>query len=235
LIHLNAGLAPAQCNEDEEIVLSSTGIRIMTTHSPVHAALALAVAVAAAAPLAAAAQDTPWLVRVRAVQLDSANKDSTGLDLSINNKVLPEVDISYFFTPQISAELILTYPQKQTLRAGGAAIGSFKHLPPVLSLQYHFTDLGAFVPYVGAGVNYTRISSVGWDAATDAALHPSLDKSSFGLAVGAGVDYAISPTMVLNFDVKKVQIRTNVYSSGAKAGELKLDPWLIGFGVGWRF
>ena len=72
----------------------------------------------------------PWLVRVRAVNLDSANKDSTGLDLSVNNKVIPELDISYFFTPNIAAELILTYPQKHDLRSGGVDIGSLKHLPP---------------------------------------------------------------------------------------------------------
>jgi outer membrane protein len=63
----------------------------------------------------------PWMVRVRAVNLDSANKDSTGLGLSINNKWMPEVDVSYFFTPNIAAELVLTYPQKHDLRANGLA------------------------------------------------------------------------------------------------------------------
>ena len=56
-------------------------------------------AVALFVPMGALAQDTPWLVRIRAVQLDMANKDSTGLDLSLNNKLIPEVDVSYFFTP----------------------------------------------------------------------------------------------------------------------------------------
>ena len=32
---------------------------------------------------------SPWLLRVRAVHLDSANKDSTGLNLSVNNKTMP--------------------------------------------------------------------------------------------------------------------------------------------------
>lgn len=76
-------------------------------------------------------QDGKWMVRARAVQLDSANKDSTPLDLSINDKVIPELDISYFFTPNFAAELILTYPQKHDLRAGGTKIGSLKHLPPL--------------------------------------------------------------------------------------------------------
>ncbi len=42
----------------------------------------------------------------------------------------------------------------------GAKIGTLKHLPPTLLAQYHFTNLGAFKPYVGAGINYTRFSSV---------------------------------------------------------------------------
>src|SRR5256885_2916008 len=79
----------------------------------------------------------PWMVRVRAVNLDSANKDSTGLGLSINNKWMPELDVSYFFTPNIAAELVLTYPQKHDLRANGLGqIGSLKHLPPTLLAQY---------------------------------------------------------------------------------------------------
>ena len=102
---------------------------------------------AACLPLAAQAQSADsgsWIVRGRALYLDPANKDSTGLGLGIDSKVFPEVDISYFFSPNVAAELVLTYPQKHTVKAGGTEIGSLKHLPPTLSLQYHYTDLGAF-------------------------------------------------------------------------------------------
>ncbi|MBL8508534.1 MAG: OmpW family protein, partial [Chitinimonas sp.] len=132
----------------------------MKTSTLKHLGLSLALAATAALPMAAQAEEGPWLVRLRAVNLDSANKDSTGLDLSINNKVIPEFDISYFFTPELAAELVLTYPQKQTIRSGGVDIGSLKHLPPTLTLQYHFNSQGALKPYVGAGINYTRFSQV---------------------------------------------------------------------------
>jgi len=186
-------------------------------------------AAGALAPLGASAQDTPFLVRVRAVHLDSANKDSTGLDLTINNKVIPELDVSYFFTPEFAAELVLTYPQKHTLKAGGAEIGSLKHLPPTLTAQYHFTQLGVFKPYVGAGLNYTRFSAVNLPAGVD------IDRNSFGLAVQAGADFALSKNLSLNLDVKKVQIRTDVSAGGAKIGTFKVDPLLIGAGLGYRF
>jgi len=196
----------------------------------------LLLASALALPLAAHADDTtPWLVRVRAVNLDSANKDSTGLGLSINDKVIPEVDISYFVTPQFAVELVLTYPQKQTIRSNGVEIGSLKHLPPTLTAQYHVTTLGAFKPYVGAGLNYTRFSDVRFNPAVQAALQPSVDKNSFGLAVQAGFDWALNDRVVLNLDVKKVQIRTDVSSFGVKAGEFKVDPLLVGVGLGYRF
>jgi outer membrane protein len=200
------------------------------------AALALAVAGSTVAlPGLAQAQDGSWLVRVRAVNIDSANKDSTGLNLSVNDKVIPEVDISYFFTPQIATELILTYPQKHDLRSGGAQIGTLKHLPPTLTLQYHFTGLGAFKPYVGAGVNYTRFSNVEFDPAVAAALSPSIKKNSFGLAAQVGVDVEVAKNIYLNLDVKKVQIKTDVSSFGTKVGTFKVDPWLVGVGVGYRF
>lgn len=193
--------------------------------------MVLAVAGSVAMSFAAQAADGPWLVRVRAVNLESANGDSTGLGLSINNKVIPEVDFSYFFTPQIAAELILTYPQKQTVHSSvvGSDIGSFKHLPPTLTVQYHFTTLGALKPYLGAGVNYTRISDVNLIPGAD------LSRNNYGLALQAGADYEISKNVYLNLDVKKVQIRTDVSLSGVKVGQFKVDPLLVGVGIGWRF
>ena len=110
------------------------------------AAVALCATLMSGAAMAQQAEEGPWLVRARAVHLDSANKDSTGLNLSINDKWLPEVDITYFFNKNIAAELILTVPQRHTLSAGGTAIGSLKHLPPSLLVQYHFTERPASSP-----------------------------------------------------------------------------------------
>lgn len=201
-----------------------------------HSKTSLIAATLAAACLAPAyAQDSgSWLVRARALSLDSANKDSTGLDLSVNNKVFPEVDISYFLSPNVALELVLTYPQKHDIRAGGTKIGTLKHLPPTLSVQYHF-PMGSFRPYVGAGLNYTNFSKVDFIPAIDTALQPSIKHNSVGLALGAGVDFAVGGGWLLNVDVKKVQIRTDVSSFGSKVGEFKVDPLLFSLGVGKRF
>jgi outer membrane protein len=163
-----------------------------------------------AAALAQEAAPGPWLIRGRAVQLNSANGDTTGLGLSINNKTLPEVDISYFFSPNIALELVLTVPQRQTLSSRGTAIGSFSHLPPSLTAQYHFPQAG-FTPYLGAGVNYTRLSAVSMPAGVD------IKRSSFGPVLQAGVDIPVGKNLYLNFDLKKEYIRTTVMAAPASA------------------
>ena len=173
-------------------------------------------------------QDGKWMVRARAVHLDSANGGAAGdKGVSVNDKWIPELDISYFFTPNLAAELILTYPQKHDVRLNGGKIGSLKHLPPTLLGQYHFTGMGAFKPYVGAGINYTRFSSV--DIAGGAL---TVKKNSWGPALQLGFDYALDKHWSLNLDVKKVYIDTTV-SGGV--GRFKVDPVLVGLGVGYRF
>ncbi len=190
--------------------------------------LALAILCATTAGAAYAQQDGQWLVRARAVHLDSANGGAAGAaGVSINDKWIPEVDVSYFFTPNFAAELILTYPQKHDVRLNGGKIGSLKHLPPTLLGQYHFTGMGAFKPYVGAGINYTRFSSV--DIAGGAL---TVKKNSWGPALQLGFDYALDKNWSLNVDVKKVYIDTKV-SGGI--GTFKVDPVLVGLGVGYRF
>jgi outer membrane protein len=184
----------------------------------------------------AMAEQSPWMVRARAVHLDPADKSDPigGVGASdrigVSSKTIPEVDISYFFSPNLSAELVLTYPQKHDVTLDGAKVGTFKHLPPTLLAQYRFMPDAQLNPYVGAGINYTNISKV--DLLNGAG---SLEHKSWGLALQAGVDYKIDKNWSLNFDVKKVQIRSDVFVSGAKVSNVQIDPWLVGVGVGYRF
>lgn len=181
-------------------------------------------------PMAQTTGEGAWMVRARAVHLDMSNQDSTGLGLAVNNKSIPEVDISYFYTPNVAVELILTVPQAQKVYSNGALIGTFKHLPPTLLAQYHFTGLQGYKPYVGAGINYTDISQVNLLGGA-----VTLDQDSWGGALQAGVDIPLDRNWSINLDVKKVYIKTRVYANGASAGTLKLDPVLAGVGIGYRF
>lgn len=174
----------------------------------------------------------PRLARLRAVKLNAANGDDTGLALGINDRTIPEVDISYFYTPNIAAERVLTYPQSQDIRAGGARIAGPKHLPPMLTLQYHFMPDGSLRPYVGAGIGCTHHSSVAFGPAVAAALGPGIGKDSYGFALQAGFDVPLANNLSFNVDVKKAQIRTDVASFGTKVGSFKVDPLPVGIGLG---
>ena len=184
----------------------------------------------------ASAQESPWLARVRAIHLNTADKSDpvggVGASdrLTVSNETIPEFDISYFFTPNWAAELVLTYPQKHHVELDGKDIGTFKHLPPTLMMQYHFVLDAPVKPYVGVGVNYTTMSKVELLGGAG-----SLDHDSVGLALQAGLDYAIDKKWSLNFDVKKVRIRSDVFISGAKVSRVKVDPLMLGVGVGYRF
>jgi len=198
------------------------------------ASLTLLAAALAAPSLKA---EGPWMVRLRAVGLQPANKSdaASGIPadaIHVSNKTIPEVDFSYFFTKNLSAELILTVPQEHDVTLNGAKIGTFKHLPPTLTAQWHFLPGQTVNPYVGAGLNLTLISDVKLANGT-----LDLDKSSVGAAVQAGVDFKVATNCYVNVDIKYVQLQSDVKvkATGAKVTTVKVDPMLYGVGVGYRF
>jgi outer membrane protein len=151
----------------------------------------------------------------------------------VDDKTIPEVDISYFFNKNIAAELILTVPQKQHVYLSGADKGTFKHLPPTLTVQYHFTNFNGYKPYVGAGVNFTKICKE--NITVTSANDTRLENNSTGFALQAGVDIPLTKQVSFNVDVKKIQLKSDVYVGGSNVGTLKLDPVLVGVGIGYRF
>jgi outer membrane protein len=198
----------------------------------------LALGLLAALSFNAIAQENPWMVRVRATNLNWDNGQTStvqALDVNAKDKTIPEFDITYFFNKNIAAELVLTYPQKVDVRAGAlgnAKIAEVKALPPTLLLQYHFTDFGPLKPYVGAGVNYTKFSSY---KDQSGGLNTSADKSSVGLAAQIGADYMLTKNWGINLDVKYINIKTEVYAAGAHIGHLDLSPIATSVGVTYKF
>jgi outer membrane protein len=179
-----------------------------------------------------AAEDSAFLARVRAVLIAPDVKTSPDIDADVDNKTIPEVDFSYFITPQIALELVLTYPQRHDVTVGGDKIGSVKHLPPTLNLQYHLPVSPWFKPYAGIGLNYTFFTDV--DLAGGAL---DVDKHSIGPSFQLGFDVPFGNGFVFNVDVKKVLMSTDVKdaSTGDKVTKLTIDPLLVGIGVGMQF
>jgi outer membrane protein len=184
---------------------------------------------------------SPWKVRLRGIYVLTDNKGLvngvSGSDLSYSNTTIPELDISYYFSEHIATELILGTSFANITGEGSIKglgdIGKVWFLPPTVTLQYHFTNFGAFKPYVGAGVNYTLF----YDQSAKSADRLGV-KNTFGTALQVGFDYQIDDHWDFNFDVKKIflQPKFDVTVDGADlSGRAKLNPWLIGTGVGYRF
>ena len=199
----------------------------------------LALGLLAALSFNAIAQESPWMVRARATNLNWDNGQSTatinasGLNVNAKDKTIPELDVTYFFTKNIAAELVLTYPQRVDIRSHSTSLGTVTALPPTLLAQYHFTQFGPLKPYVGAGVNYTRFGSRNLGDADQY----SVEKSSIGYAAQIGADYMLTKNWGINLDVKYLQIETDVIvnSTGASAGVLKLSPIATSVGVTYKF
>jgi outer membrane protein len=194
----------------------------------------------------ASADPGTWEVRLRAVNLAPANNSDAYAPLQIpkdaihiNGKWIPDLDVEYFFTSHISSELLLTYPQKQTVTVehsalgGPTPIGTFRHLPPTLTLKYNFLPGQTFQPYIGAGVNFTLISDVNLNVPTVGRL--DLNNHSVGPAAQAGFDYKLADHWYFSGDVKWVMIRSDVKFEGTKISQARLDPFLFGVGIGYRF
>lgn len=185
---------------------------------------------------------SPWQVRIRATAIlpdeDASIRPVAG-SADVEEAVIPELDISYFFTDHIAAELVLLISNHDVdaklTGVGKVDLGEVNLLPPTLLLQYHFRPHGTFRPYAGAGVNYT----VFWneDAPGGAVTGINYD-NSIGYALQAGFDYGLDKHWMLNVDVKRYWLDTDVNISSALGplnADVDLDPWTISFGVGYRF
>lgn len=186
----------------------------------------LALALIAALPASAFADN--WMMRVRAIDIAPDVKSSSLPGVDVSDEWVPEVDFTYFVTPNIGVELILATARHE-VTLNGVSLGKLNHLPPTLLLQYHFNPTSKIKPYVGAGLNYTRFYNVdlpGFD----------VDSNSVGGALQAGVDIAVTKNGYINLDVKKIWIDTTVKTTaGATVTDLDINPVVWGIGYGFRF
>ncbi len=208
-----------------------------------------------------AQQKNEWDIRLRAVGIlpqESAKIGVIGGDINISNAYIPELDITYFFAKNFSAELILgtskhkvkTQGSNLTAVGGGSSadvnLGKVWLLPPTLTLQYHLPTGTAFKPYIGAGANYT----IFYNADKGPVVQAIDYQNKFSFAAQAGIDYDITKTVFLNIDIKKLFLNTNATVNAANltpAGnqslapvlkninaDVKIRPWVVGIGVGYR-
>jgi outer membrane protein len=189
-------------------------------------------------------QRNPWLIRLRALAV-MPDDSSTPLTVigghisDISNAIVPEIDVSYFFTPHIATEFML-FTSRHSVKAtntalGDLSLGKISLLPPTLMLQYHFLDADQKArPYIGAGFNYALL----YRADSGATASSISYDNSFGAALQAGLNVAITDHFSLNFDVKRLYIDSDV-TVRALGSTMKthvdIDPMIYSVGVGYRF
>ena len=188
------------------------------------------------------AQLNPWQVRVRATYIlpdeDAAIRPVSGA-VDIEKVVIPELDISYFFTDHIAAELVLLISshdvRSKLSGVGKVDLGEVNLLPPTLLLQYHFLPGEIFRPYAGAGVTYTMF----WNEDAQGGAVTGINyNDSVGYALQAGFDYGLDKHWMLNFDAKRYWLDTDVSvrsALGPLSADVDIDPWTISAGIGYRF
>jgi outer membrane protein len=170
---------------------------------------------------------------------DYSSSTTIGGHVEASNQAAPEVDLSYFFTDHIAAELIAA-TTRNTLSAkstsiGDVNVGSTWVLPPTVTLQYHFMPHERFSPYIGAGLNATFFYDT--QGAGPTVQRVSLD-NNVGAAVQIGFDYNVTGHWFANVDFKQIFVDTTAHLAtplGAVTAKTSLDPVVIGAGIGYRF
>lgn len=201
------------------------------------APLAIALAFGGLAAPAFAQQAGEWTFSVGAHQVnpksDNGSLAGNTLDVEVGSNVRPTVTAEYFVRDNLGIEVLAALPFQHDVDIKGlGTVGSVKHLPPVVSLQYHFGD-GKVKPFIGAGLNYTYIFS----ESTTGALRGSklrLD-NSWGLAAHAGVDFKVSDKGSIRVDARWIDIDSDVKLNGANLGTVNIDPLVYGAAYVFQF
>ncbi|BCD86363.1 outer membrane protein W [Pseudomonas solani] len=228
--------------------------------TPFLAASLLALAVAA--PLAQAHQAGDILVRAGAITVNPKADSSSvqvdrgalaGLDLggkaTMDSDTQLGLNFAYMLTDHFGLELLAATPFEHEVKlkgtgldAANGSLGSLKHLPPTLSVVYYpLESQSAFQPYVGAGINYTWIydEHVG-SGATAAGFDNFRVKNSWGLAWQVGADYMLTDSIMVNAQVRYIDIDTTAYVDNTALNvrakvDVDVDPWVYMVGLGYKF
>jgi outer membrane protein len=150
------------------------------------------------------------------------------------------VGIGYRFSPEFSVIGILGIPPTTTVDGTGPltglTVGKVTYGPAILALNYHIPTGGRLQPFVGAGINFTKVFSTKDGDIT------SLDaKDAFGPVLRVGFDYMMDDRNGFFFSANKIFVDTTATGfAPALAGapveaQISLDPLVLHAGWVHRF
>jgi len=204
--------------------------------------LVLAAATALTMTTAFAVPAGTWSIAAGAHYVDpkSDNGTLTNTDLGlvanvdVDGDVRPTISGEYFIANNVGVELLAAIPFHHDFTLTDAnddeITGKTQHLPPTLSLQYHFDGYNLPMnvkPFVGVGVNYTTFFKEKISNGADLDLDDSV-----GVAGHIGLDIPFAPTESFRIDARYMDIKTdaslNIDGTKYELGEVDISPWVYG-------
>ena len=222
------------------------------------------VALALAVPLAHAHEAGDIILRAGAITVNPKADSSSvkvdqgplsGADLggkaTMSSDTQLGLNVAYMITNNWGIELLAATPFEHDVKLKGTSLGAangklgtLKHLPPTLSVVYYPLDAKSdFQPYVGAGINYTYIydEHVGSEAQAKGWSNFKAE-NSWGMAFQVGADYMITDHIMLNAQVRYIDIDTratvenDAVAPGTRARvNVDVDPFIYMVGLGYKF
>jgi outer membrane protein len=204
--------------------------------------LSLAVVSALAFAPAAFAQDGDtasgkhFTVVGSATLLDTHSKPASGLD--VDGGPAPTISASLLINDNWAIELWGAADKfnHRVSASGVGKVGTVEQQPIALSGQYHFGQAdNVFRPFVGVGYYESNFSNEKIDSLSTSGQHVGLDTAKGAIGT-VGVDMNINSTWFARADARYMHSRPELRVDGSGTDEeLKLDPWLVSFGIGARF
>ena len=165
-------------------------------------------------------QKGDYLFKIGVVTVEPDGDGALDGALQVDSNSQLGLTLTYMLSDNLGLNVLAATPFTHDITLGGTKIAETSHLPPTVTLQYHFNTSGYLIPYIGAGINYTAFfdekSSLG---------DLSLD-SSVGLALEAGINGNINEKWGWNASVWYADIDTDATLDGAALDTVEIDPWV---------
>ena len=196
--------------------------------------LVLAAATALTMTTAFAVPAGTWSIAAGAHYVDPKSDNGTlenGLSVDVDGDVRPTISGEYFIANNVGVELLAALPFHHDFDLNSpdgtkVLTGKTQHLPPTLSVQYHFDYDNMpmnIKPFVGVGVNYTTFFKESISTGGDLDLDDSV-----GVAGHVGLDIPFAETEAFRIDARYMDIKTDANLDGVDIGEVDISPWVYG-------
>lgn len=190
---------------------------------------------------ALAVQQGDWIIRAGLTNV-SPNDGSSGSggiglandDIGVDSGTSATFSFTYMYSDNMGVEILAALPFEHDITLKGAGkVAETEHLPPTVSLEYHFNPKNDVRPYVGAGINYTTFLDTD---TTGVLAGAKLDlDDSWGLALTAGVDVDINKDWFFNASVRYMNIETTAEITGLTDIDVDINPYVYTLGFGTTF